>query len=87
MTKEELQAIEEWAEVPIGNKKLALALDITEEELRVALESPESPLGRAVKRGRLKTEAEHLRAVVKLSNQGSGPAQAMLYAILKNMDT
>lgn len=87
MTDEELREVELWAEVPFGNQKLALLLDITEEELKVALETEGNKLGRAVKRGRLKTEAEFYRAIIKLSNQGSGPAQTMLQGILKGMDT
>lgn len=86
MTKEELAQIEEWAELPFTNDELAVIIEVSPAEIRVALHDDSSPIGNAIKRGRLKTRAEFYKQLIKLSNQGSGPAQTLLHQYLQRTD-
>lgn len=86
MTKEFLGLAEKMAGVFFGTSKLSVILEIPEEDIRLAIDAPDSPLGRAIRRGRLLREAEVRESVIKLALQGSGPAQAEALRLIKSID-
>lgn len=73
-----LTQAEEWAQLPLNVEELALALNMTPAAVRLALGDPESQLGLALRRGRVKGRAQLLEKVIQLAQQGSGPAQSLL---------
>lgn len=87
MSPEKLQAIEELAELPFSTSELAELIEMDENELRAHILNKESDVGKVIRRGRLRTRAEFYAAVIKLSNQGSGPAQSLLNSFLQRQDT
>lgn len=85
MTDELLKDAQEWAELFFTNEELAVMLDIPVADLRVALEDINSPLGQAITRGRLLSEAELRRAIISLAKRGSSPAQAVALDLVRRM--
>lgn len=87
MSEQEVKDIEDVAELPFSTEELALLLEMPVEQLRAEIQHGTTPRGRAITRARLRTKAEYYRAVIKLSNQGSGPAQQLLNHFLSRADT
>jgi hypothetical protein len=85
-TKEYLDKAEEMARLPFTVDELAILFEMSAAEVRLAMDDPEDKLGQRIHRGRLLTKSEHYEAVIKLSNNGSGPAQTLLAGYLKRVD-
>lgn len=83
MTEEELHELEKWAELPYSLEDLAIIARVDVAALRVALDDPDSPIGNAIKRGRLIGQGHLYKKLSTLSNQGSGPAQALLRTLFE----
>lgn len=82
-----LAEAERWGELPFQVEELAILLDFPVAELRLALSDPDDDLSRAIRRGQLRAKGEFYEAVQKLSNNGSGPAQALLSKLMGRIDT
>jgi len=78
------QEAERFAELFYGVEQLALILDISADEIRVAIDT-RSPLGKAVLRGWLLSESEFRASVIKHAKQGSTAAQAIVQDLLATM--
>lgn len=77
----------EWAKLFFGVEGLADLLRLSPDEIRLAIDAPESELGQAIRDGRRLSEAELRTSILNLAKQGSGPAQAEAMRLLKSMDT
>ncbi len=64
----------------------ALILGIEEPIFLEAMQDVENPITRAYNRGKLIAEVEFDKKVIQLSNQGSGPAQSLLYKMRINQE-
>jgi hypothetical protein len=84
-TESELREIEEWAALPYSNEELASIISIPYPQLLLELDDRDSPIGMAIKRGRLLAKGELFKKVRTLSNQGSGPAQQMWKQLIRNI--
>lgn len=78
---------QEWARLFFGVEALADLLRIGADEIRLAIDDPDSELGQAIRDGRRLSEAELRTSILNLAKQGSGPAQAEALRLLKSMDT
>lgn len=86
MTPDQLKEAEQWAALPYTADQLATILGIKPAVLRIALDDPEDPLGNAIMRGRLIAKGDLYKKIITLSNQGSGPAQAMLRELFEKAE-
>lgn len=86
MTEEQLKEVEHKAGLFFRINQLAIIIGLPEEEIRLAMSTPNSPLGTAIHRGRLLREAEVREAVFDLALKGSSPAQAQAIAYIKAVD-
>jgi hypothetical protein len=82
-----LEDAEKWAGLFFGVEALADLLRISADEIRIAIDDPESLLGQAIRDGRRLSEAELRNSILTLAKQGSGPAQSEAMRLLKSMDT
>ncbi len=85
MSEELLKDAQEWAELFFTNEELAMLLDMSPSEIRLALEDVDNPLGCAIKRGRLLSEAELRKSILLLAKRGSSPAQATALQLLQRL--
>lgn len=76
----------EWAQLPVTNTELAILLEVSEAEIRVAMDDSIDPLGRAIRKGRMLARAEFLESVRTLAIQGSGPAQNLYNQLLRSAE-
>jgi hypothetical protein len=81
-TPETLREVESWAELPLTLAEIAKLMEIEEAALAIAMDQPDTPLGAALIRGRLRTKAELYKSILKHAKQGSTPAQAMALQLL-----
>jgi hypothetical protein len=81
-----LKDAEVWAELFFSAEELADLLGLSVDEVRVAISEPDSELGAVIRKGRLLSQAELRRSILKLAKQGSGPAQAEALRLLKSME-
>lgn len=88
MSREEfLHEAEEFAALLFPVAKLAKVLAVTEEEINLAISTPDNDLGAAIHRGWLCTEAEIHQVTLKLAKQGSTPALSEALRMLQSVHT
>jgi hypothetical protein len=85
MSDDLLKEAQEWAELFFTNDELAMLLEVPAAEIRLALDDSSSPLGSAIMRGRLLSEAELRKSIILLAKRGSSPAQATALQLLQRM--
>lgn len=76
----------EWSQLPVSNEQLGILLEISEAEIRVAIDDSEDPLGKAIRKGRMLAKAEFFEAVRTLAMQGSGPAQTLYHQLMRSAE-
>jgi len=78
-----LKEIEELAAVFHSPKEVALMLEIEEAKMQEWMEAQDNEVYRSFQKGRLQSEFELRKSIVRLAKSGSSPAQAMALDMLK----
>ncbi len=86
MSEEILNEVGRLAELQFSDTEIALITQIDLDEFELLMQDHKSPLFQKVVGGRLKTEAELRQILVKLSKQGSTPAQSLLLKLIKDCE-
>lgn len=74
---EDLQLIEELASYFFTPREVAVMTEINPEEFLNELENEDSRIYQAFQKGRLQSEMELRKSIIKLARAGSSPAQTM----------
>ncbi|RYY69345.1 MAG: hypothetical protein EOO13_09800 [Chitinophagaceae bacterium] len=82
ITPKILAEVEEFASALLSPEEVAIITGIPTEHLEEELISGESDLAKAYLAGVLKTRAKVNAAIIKLANQGSSPAQAIVMDLI-----
>ncbi len=77
ITDEQLNEITEWAKLYFPPKEICIALELDYEIMEVRFLDESDAIYKAYNKGVLLSEAEMRKRVIKLSNDGSSPAQIM----------
>jgi hypothetical protein len=86
VSDETLAEIGQMAELQFSNDEIALIVGLPHVEMRIAMDDHSSPVYEKVMAGRLRNEAELRKVIIKLSKQGSSPAQALLLKMIKDRE-
>jgi hypothetical protein len=81
-----LEEMGRMAELQFSNDEIALIVELDPNEMAVAMEDPDSDIYKKVMGGRLRSEAELRGVIIKLSKQGSSPAQNFLLKLVKERE-
>lgn len=84
MSKEQLQELEAFAELLFSLSELEVLMDKDQGSFVQAVEEG-NEVGRAIERGRLRTEAKIRKGVLELAQGGSGSAQQQAAEYAKSM--
>ncbi len=82
ITPEDLQQIEALAALFFTPKEIAVMLEIKQKEMAEAIDDEDNDVYRAFQGGRLQSEADLRKSIVKLAKSGSSPAQTMSLDLL-----
>jgi hypothetical protein len=82
ITAEDLKEIERLAELFFTPKEIAIMLEVSTDDILSAIADENSEVYRSFYSGRLQSEVELRRSVVKLAKSGSSPAQTMALDLL-----
>lgn len=80
---EDLNLIEELASYFFTPKEIAVMLDVEEESFLFSIEFHGSKISTAFLKGRLQSEMELRKSIIKLAKSGSSPAQTMSLELLQ----
>lgn len=79
--------LEYFASLLLTNEELDLLLEQDRGYVEKALDRPDDPIGRAVRKGRLKTKCEIHESLITTARRHSTPAQQMVAELLKRNAT
>lgn len=82
ITDQDLKEVESLASLFFTPKEIALQLEIEEELILSAVDDPTTGIYRAFQCGRLQSEMELRKSIIKLAKSGSSPAQTMAMDLL-----
>lgn len=82
ITTTDLEQVREFAALFFAPKDIALMVGIDNQTMLDEVEDEKSSLHQAFYTGRLKSEAELRKSIVKLAKSGSSPAQTMSLDLL-----
>lgn len=86
MTEELLEEVGRLAELQFTNFEIALIIEMDPEQMELEMQNESGVLYKKIMAGRLKTEAELRQTLIKLSKQGSSPAQTLLLKLIKDRE-
>ena len=78
LTDEELKALTQYAELFFSIHQCALLLEKDPLEFKKLVNDENSPAGKAYLRGHLLSQTKLRKAVIKMAEAGSNPAQGMM---------
>lgn len=84
LTKENLESIRELASCAMSIKEVAIILGVDEKEFKLLATDPTTEIYKAYKAGELETKAKINKAIVKMAERGSNPAQIMAKKLLEH---
>lgn len=84
ITKNLLDAIEQFASCSMSIKEVALIVGEDEKEFIQAAADPKSEIFKAYKKGELQTKAKINAAIIKMAERGSNPAQIMAKKMMEH---
>ncbi len=82
ITSEDIEEIKNLASLFFTPKEIAIMLEIREEFMMSEMNNEDSAIYHAFQSGRLQSEMELRRSIVKLAKSGSSPAQTMSLDLL-----
>lgn len=85
LTPEEIQNLEDFAELLFSDRALAVVMELDPDEFRIAMKMQNGLIFQAVTRARLKSEGAIREGIIKMAARGSTPAQTMAMDLLKGM--
>lgn len=86
MSEEVLNEIARLAELQFTNDEIAIVVEMDPEEFEIEMLNTSGEIYKKVMGGRLKAEADLRQVIIKLSKQGSSPAQALLLKLIKDRE-
>ena len=86
MTEEELTNAEYFASLLLNDVELAQVLEVETERVTYAVRALDSELGKAIRKGRLKTKCELRESVLTTARRHSTPAQQMALDMLMKLE-
>lgn len=87
LSQADLLQIEEIAALPnISDTDIAIALEISLEDLKKITADENHPISRAIRKGKLEQKIILGKKIVQLAKQGSGPAQTLVEKLIRNTE-
>ncbi len=83
ITEEDLQKITDLAALFFSPREIAIMLEIPADDFIILSALADSKIYNAFQSGRLQSEVDLRRSIIKLAKSGSSPAQTMSLDILK----
>lgn len=78
--------MEKMAELQFSNDEIALIVGVDREQMASEMLDEMSETYKHVMAGRLRNEAEIRQVIIKLSKQGSSPAQTLLLKMMRDRE-
>ena len=82
ITSEDLLLIEELASYFFSPREISVMVEVNPDDFLNALEESNSAIYQAFQKGRLQSEMELRKSIIKLARAGSSPAQTMSLDLL-----
>lgn len=87
LDEKKLKSLEKFASVFLSLEELEVLMQLPPDTLVTELTDEQSPVSKAINRGRLQRKAKLRAAILLSAEQGSSPAQTLAMQMLKEMDS